>query len=101
MDWKPDVCWQVPVRLEEHIEDGGYVVSTIREWKRRDWGDGGDEFHWWCTDSADAFVGKDPGYVFFQEELTEIMGAESYQTMVNLLNRPTAVPLPHPSLKKK
>ena len=38
MDWKPDVCWQVPIRLEEHIEDGGYVVSTIREWKRRDWG---------------------------------------------------------------
>ena len=101
MDWKPDVCWQVPVRLEEHIEDGGYVVSTIREWKRRDWGEGGDDFHWWCTESADAFVGKDPAYVFFKDELTEIMGKESYALMVKQLKRPTAVPLPHPAVRKR
>ena len=30
----------------------------VREWKRRDWGEGGDEFHWWCTDSHEAFVGQ-------------------------------------------
>ena len=27
----------------------GHVTSTVREWKRRDWGPGGEEFHWWCT----------------------------------------------------
>lgn len=101
MDWKPDVCWQVPVRLEDHTEDGGYVISTIREWKRRDWGEGGDDFSWWCTESADAFVGRDPAYVFFKDELTELMGEKSYKIMVEQLNRPTAVPLPHPALRTK
>ena len=28
----------------------GHVTSTLREWKRRDWGAGGVEFHWWCTE---------------------------------------------------
>lgn len=101
MDWKPDVCWQVPVRLEDHTEDSGYVISTIREWKRRDWGDGGDDFAWWCTESADAFVGRDPAYVFFKDELTELMGGKSYDIMVEQLNRPTAVPLPHPAVRQK
>ena len=101
MDWKPDVCWQVPVRLEDHTEDGGYVVSTIREWKRRDWGEGGDDFAWWCTESADSFIGRDPAYVFFKDELTELMGEKSYAIMVEQLVRPTAVPLPHPALRTK
>lgn len=101
MDWKPDVCWQVPVRLEDHTEDSGYVISTIREWKRRDWGDGGDDFAWWCTESADSFIGRDPAYVFFKDELTELMGEKSYEIMVEQLNRPTAVPLPHPAIRPK
>ena len=101
MDWKPDVCWQVPIRLEEHIEDGGYVVSTIREWKRRDWGEGGDDFHWWCTESSDSFIGKDPTYTFFSDELTEIMGKKSYAILVKMLSAPVGVPLPHPALRKK
>jgi hypothetical protein len=101
MDWKPDVCWQVPVRLEEHVEDGGYVVSTIREWKRRDWGEGGGDFHWWCTESSDSFVGKDPTYTFFSDELTEIMGKKSYEILVKMLSAPVGVPLPHPALRKK
>ena len=38
----------------DETDDDGHVTSTVREWKRRDWGAGGDEFHWWCTDDADA-----------------------------------------------
>ena len=34
----------------------------LREWKRRDWGEGGAEFHWWCTESPEAFVGTTPVY---------------------------------------
>ena len=55
LDWKPDVCWQLPLRLEERTDEHGHVTSFVREWKRRDWGDGGHEFHWWCTDSPEAF----------------------------------------------
>lgn len=101
MDWKPQVCWQVPIRLEDHVEESGYVVSTIREWKRRDWGGGGDDFHWWCTESPDAFIGKDPAYEFFREELTELMGRKAYETMVRLLARSGGTPLPHPAVRRK
>ena len=27
LDWKPDVCWQLPLRLEEHTDDHGHVTS--------------------------------------------------------------------------
>ena len=47
IDWKPDVCWQLPLRLDHHTDENGYVTSTLREWKRRDWGEGGNDFHWW------------------------------------------------------
>ena len=64
MDWKPDVCWQLPLRLAgAHRRPRPRHVSTLREWKRRDWGEGGFEFHWWCTESPDAFVGDEPVYV--------------------------------------
>ena len=101
LDWKPQVCWQVPIRQEDHVEDGGYVVSTIREWKRRDWGEGGDDFHWWCTESPEAFVGKDPAYEFFREELTELMGKKAYDIMVRLLIKPSGTPLPHPAVRRR
>jgi hypothetical protein len=96
MDWKPDVCWQVPLRLEEHVEESGQVISIVREWKRRDWGEGGHEFHWWCTESSDAFVGKEPAYEYFKNELTEMMGKKSYKILVKLLSQPKPTPIPHP-----
>ncbi len=58
MDWKPDVCWQLPLRLEEKVDDNDHITKVLREWKRRDWGEGGFEFHWWCTEAPDAFVGQ-------------------------------------------
>ena len=44
MDWKPSVCWQVPLRLEHSTDESGHVTSRLREWKRRDWGEGGSDF---------------------------------------------------------
>ena len=100
MDWKPDVCWQVPVRLEEHEGDDGHVISFVREWKRRDWGDAGDEFHWWCTDSPEAFVGTKPTYVYLRDEIVELCGEEVYTMLVELLAAPTTVTLPHPAVRR-
>ena len=57
LKYKPEVCWQLPLRREDDVDDEGYVTSTIRQWDRKDWGVGGAEFHWWCTESPDAFVG--------------------------------------------
>jgi len=101
MDLQPDVCWQLPLRLEEHTDEHGYVTSTLREWKRRDWGAGGEEFHWWCLDGGDAFVGKQPAYRYLASEIIEMVGAEVYTQLVELLERPKWTPLPHPALKAR
>ncbi len=101
MDWKPDVCWQVPLRVEEVREDEGHVISIVREWKRRDWGPGGEDFHWWCTDAPDAFVGKNPAYKYFKDELTEMVGKKIYKLIAEQLDQPAGVPLPHPAVRNR
>ena len=103
LDWKPNVCWQLPLRLVEHVDENGHVTSTLREWKRRDWGDGGAEFHWWCTESPDAFVGRDPVYEYLRDEIVEMVGAKPYELLVTQLERRRAkpTPLPHPAVRNR
>lgn len=100
MDWKPQVCWQVPIRLEHSEDESGHVTSRLREWKRRDWGSGGDDFGWWCTEEPDAFVGSLPLYASARDEIVELVGAAIYDQMVDLMERPAWVPLGHPAVKR-
>lgn len=101
LDWKPNVCWQVPIRLEHLTDDNGHVISRLREWKRRDWGEGGDDFHWWCTETPDAFVGAEPVYRSSRDEIVELIGQEIYDLLVDVLDRGSAVPLPHPAVRRR
>ena len=103
LDWKPDVCWQLPLRLVEHTDDHGYVTSTLREWKRRDWGEGGKEFHWWCTESDDAFVGATATYEYLRDEIVEFTGEKVYALLCERLaaRRAKPKPLPHPAVRRR
>ncbi|CAN5608428.1 hypothetical protein BH24ACT5_BH24ACT5_07020 [soil metagenome] len=96
LDWKPNVCWQVPIRLEHSTDENGHVTSRLRDWKRRDWGEGGEDFHWWCTESAEAFVGSEPVYVSARDEITELVGADVYGMLVDVLERGGDRPAPRP-----
>jgi len=100
MDWKPSVCWQVPIRLEHSADESGHLTSRLREWKRRDWGEGGEEFGWWCTEEPDAFVGSEPLYRSAKNEIVELVGERIYDMMVTQLERPSWVPLPHPAVRR-
>jgi len=104
MDWKPDVCWQLPLRRIDHTEDSGHVTTTVREWKRRDWGSGGDDFHWWCTDSDEAFDNHRPVYEELHDELVELVGEWAYEQVVDQIGRRDrrgeATMLPHPKLRR-
>jgi len=101
MDWKPDVCWQLPLRRIDHTEDSGHVTSTLREWKRRDWGGGGEDFHWWCTDAPDAFDGHRPVYEELRDEISELVGEWAYDRVVEEIERrrDSSTLLPHPVLR--
>ncbi len=101
LDWKPNVCWQVPIRLEHSTDENGHVTSRLREWKRRDWGDGGSEFHWWCTEAPEAFSGNDAVYVGSRDEIVELVGEAIYDLMVTQLERPDWVPLAHPTVRRR
>jgi hypothetical protein len=102
LDWKPDVCWQLPLRLDTHTDDNEHTTFTLREWKRRDWGEGGDEFHWWCTDDPLAFRDARPVYVQLRDDIVEMIGEEMYDRLAAYLaQRGTAVFLPHPALRKR
>ena len=73
-DVKPEVCWQLPLRSIDEEQEDGTIITTMTEFSRDGWGEGGSEFAWWCTDSPDAFVGSEPVYESLGEELKKMMG---------------------------
>jgi hypothetical protein len=92
MDWKPDVCWQLPLRLVEHTDESGHVTSTVRAWERRDWGAGGHEFHWWCTEvtgAAEAYGGRHPVYLALRDEIVELVGQWAYDRLCECIEART------------
>lgn len=100
MDLKPEVCWQLPLRLVVTTDENGRTTRTLREWDRHDWGTGGLEFHWWCTESHEAFVGREPVYVAMRDEILELVGPEPYEWFVEqVTRRPLLRIVPHPSRK--
>jgi hypothetical protein len=85
--YKPLVCWQVPLL----IEDTGTVV-TVRPSTRADWGPGGETMAWWCADAdnTDAHVGDVPAVEGLSEELRHLMGDELYdRARAAVLNDPS------------
>ena len=88
-------------RRVDETDDQGHVTSTLREWKRRDWGAGGFEFHWWCTDDHAAFVGDRPVYRALRDEIVAMVGETPYQMLVAHLDGRTGTLLPHPALRRR
>ena len=102
IDWKPQVCWQVPLRFDEVTDDLGHTTILLREWKRRDWGEGGQEFHWWCTETGEAFGDHRPVFETLADEIAELIGDEAYAHLVDVIKRRgTETFLPHPALNKR
>lgn len=98
LDLKPEVCWQLPLRRVDSTDEVGHVTSTLREWKRRDWSEGGFEFAWWCTDEPEAFVGDRTVLSEMQDEIVEMVGVPVYDLLLAALAERTSRPLPHPAI---
>ncbi len=104
VELKPDVCWQLPLRREDETAPDGRVTSVVRQWDRRHWGEGGDEFHWWCTEDPAAFVGHEPVYVSMRTELETMAGKKIYKKLAAYLDerrapRVRVTLLTHPTLR--
>lgn len=78
MDWKPSVCWQLPIHVDWDELDPEHERATVRAWTRADWGDDGEPMHWCCTEGERAYVGDRPVIDSLADELVGIAGREVY-----------------------
>ncbi len=74
IDWKPSVCWQLPIRVDWAMRDDGTELAEVRGWRRADWGDEGDTMAWCCTEVPDAFIGSEMVIDSLAEEIEAIVG---------------------------
>jgi hypothetical protein len=88
LETKPEVCWQLPVRREQEWVDRPdetrILLSTVTEFDRRGWGEGGHDLNWWCTSSPEAHIGAEPLYVSYEPELIALIGAPAYDELARL-----------------
>ena len=84
---KPDVCWQLPLRRSwEKREMGEHevTVTVIGEYERQIWGDGGNDFNWYCSSNTEAHTGRVPVYISNETELRLMMGDAAYMELKKL-----------------
>ena len=77
-EWKPSVCWQLPVRVDWAPADGDRETATVRPWSRADWGDEGETMAWCCTEGELAYVGDRPVIDSLADELQALVGEGVY-----------------------
>ena len=97
---KPTVCWQLPLHAEEQEQEDGSTTVVLSEFARDGWGEGGEEFAWWCTEAPEAFTGATRVYQSMEAELRLMMGDEVYEELVKYLDARVdsgAPPLQHPA----
>lgn len=86
LDWKPSICWQSPLKVDHH-DDGS---KTLRPWTKADWGDGGQNMAYCCTDRNDdgAFASAYVGDTTVGESLhSELIGLVGPEIAVQLRSR--------------
>jgi len=79
VEWKPSVCWQLPIRVDWEDDASGGETATVRRWSRADWGEFGTTMAWCCTEraeGAEAYTGDERVIDTMADELTAIVGEE-------------------------
>jgi hypothetical protein len=78
IEWKPSVCWQLPIKVDWEMGTDDIEVATVRGWTRSDWGADGSTMAWCCTEGSRAYVGDRPVIDSLGPELETIVGTEVY-----------------------
>ncbi len=97
-EWKPSVCWQLPLRVDWALVDDadpdGPETATVRRWTRTDWGEHGETMAWCCTERSDggeAYSGTERVVDSQADELQLLVGEAVY---VELRRKLTPDPQP-------
>lgn len=78
IEWKPSVCWQLPIRIDWEPTSATSETATLRRWTRSDWGDEGSTMAWCCTEGDRAYVGDRMVIDSLVDELVDLVGTEVY-----------------------
>ncbi len=78
IEWKPSVCWQLPIRVDWEPTGESAEIATVRPWSRKDWGEDGETMHWCCTEGSLAYIGDRPVIDSLGAELEAVVGTEVY-----------------------
>lgn len=91
-EWKPSVCWQLPLRVDWALVDDadpdGPETATVRRWSRADWGAHGTTMNWCCTERSEggeAYSGGESVVVSMSDELEALAGHEVYVQLTRKL----------------
>ncbi|NED94579.1 hypothetical protein G1H11_04560 [Phytoactinopolyspora alkaliphila] len=106
LETKPDVCWQLPIRRAyrevERADGSTYLEITITEYQQRDWGAGGHDMDWYCTNEPRAHVGDSAVFRTNEPELRELIGDAAYDELARHCEAFLAARLPllvHPATR--
>ena len=97
---KPTVCWQLPLRAVDRDEEDESITTILTEFGRDGWGEGGEEFCWWCTEAKEAYSAPEPVYKTMEPELRHMLGDDVYEQVAKYLDTRVASgapPMPHPA----
>jgi hypothetical protein len=78
-EWKPSVCWQLPLRVDWTPLDEERETATVRRWARSDWSDIAETMAWCCTErteGGEAYVGTEMVVDSMRDELSVLAGDE-------------------------
>jgi hypothetical protein len=78
IEWKPSVCWQLPIKVDWEDGADGTEIATVHRWTRRDWGAEGQTMAWCCTEGSLAYVGDGPVVDSLGAELEAVVGTSVY-----------------------
>lgn len=86
IDWKPSICWQLPLKVEQvEPAEGETERLRLRRWLRSDWGPDGEQMAYCCTEkdagAANAYVGDRPVVESLSEELAALLGPEVFDQL--------------------
>jgi hypothetical protein len=93
-EWKPSVCWQLPLRIDWALLDAsdpaGPETTTVRRWSRADWGEHGTTMAWCCTErvgGGEAYTATEAVVDTLADELRALAGDVVYVRLRGELRR--------------
>jgi hypothetical protein len=89
LEWKPSVCWQLPLKVDWTPGPGATEVATVHRWTRKDWGAEGETMAWCCTEGDKAYGGSRRVIDSLGAELEAMVGTETYVELRRRLDRPS------------